>query len=93
MQASRVSKIVPIFRDMVFEPELLWSMGEAHDRACKQLNRVDDLAKQAVAQRIIHLAMSGERDATVLCDRVFDREANLVIAWKEVAIDVTCTES
>lgn len=66
---NAMPNVVPIFRDMVFEPELLQTMGEAHERACQQLNRADEFAKETVAQRIIFLAMAGERDAAVLCDR------------------------
>jgi hypothetical protein len=64
-----MSDILPIFKNAAFEPELLHTMGEAYDLACKQINGVGDVVKEVVAQRIINLVASGERDPAVLCDQ------------------------
>jgi hypothetical protein len=59
----------PMSRDAVFEPETTQAMGIAFERACIELRltgQSDPLGK-LLADHIIELARTGERDPDVLC--------------------------
>lgn len=59
----------PRARDAVFEPETTHAMGIAFERACTELRltgQSDPLGK-LLADRIIELARTGERDPEELC--------------------------
>ena len=49
-------------RDGAFDEDATRVMGEAFDAACKELGEISDLAREAVADRIIATAKRGERD-------------------------------
>jgi hypothetical protein len=51
-------------------------MSMALDDVCKSLNILDGPAREVIAERIIALAVTGERSPTILRDRVL-REAGL----------------
>jgi hypothetical protein len=55
-----------------FDPETMRLMGRAYEMALISLRLVDrgDIANNVVAQKIIELAKSGERDPEQLCEGV-----------------------
>ena len=59
----------PMLRGAVFEPETTQAMGVAFERACTELRLTDqsDPLSQLLADRIIELARTGERDPDALC--------------------------
>jgi hypothetical protein len=60
---------LPYFRTAAFDPDMTHVMGEAFDRACRDLHDVGqpDLIKEVIASRIIDAARDGERDPGRLC--------------------------
>jgi hypothetical protein len=65
-----MAAILPYLRDGVFDQKDIAAMSMALNDVCKCLNILDDPAREAVAERIIAVAMSGERSPTRLRDRV-----------------------
>jgi hypothetical protein len=57
--------------DRKFDPETTRVMGLAFEMAQAALRQLNGVRSpdEAVARRIIELALAGERDADVLCDR------------------------
>jgi hypothetical protein len=57
--------------DRKFDPETTRVMGLAFEMARVALRQFDGVRPndEAIAKRIIELALAGERDADVLCDR------------------------
>jgi hypothetical protein len=74
-----MTAILPYLRDAVFEQKDITAMSMALDDVCKALNILDGPAREVIAERIIALAMTGERSPTLLRDRVI-REAGLAEA-------------
>jgi hypothetical protein len=72
-----MAAILPYLRDGVFDQKDIAAMSMALDDVCKALNILDDKVREIIAERIITLAMSGERSPTLLRDRVL-RETGLV---------------
>ena len=72
-----MAAILPYLREGVFDQKDITAMSMALDDVCKSLNILDGPAREVIAERIITLAMSGERSPTVLRDRVL-RETCLV---------------
>jgi hypothetical protein len=73
--AKREERLVPIGRfleDAVFGPELVSAMGRAFEDVGAALDAAgrSDVAKETVADMIIHLARRGETDPIVLRDKV-----------------------
>ena len=64
-----MSQDLPYFRTAAFDPDMTLIMGEAFDRACRDLHDVGqpDLVKEVIASRIIDAARDGERDPARLC--------------------------
>jgi hypothetical protein len=64
-----LSQDLPYFRTAAFDPDMTLIMGEAFDRACRDLRDVGqpDLVKEVIASRIIDAARDGERDPARLC--------------------------
>jgi hypothetical protein len=54
----------PLIRGAAFEPELLATMSQALEAACKELQDAGrfDVVREAIAVRIIAAARAGERD-------------------------------
>jgi hypothetical protein len=71
-----MTAILPYVRDAVFEQKDITAMSMALDDVCKALNILDGPAREVIAERIIALAMNGERSPTRLRDRVL-HEAGL----------------
>ena len=61
----------PVFQNTVFNPETTRAMAEAFDRVCQSLRDASqpDIFKEVIAQQIIHVAQSGERDPDRLSER------------------------
>jgi hypothetical protein len=74
-----MAAILPYLGNAVFEQKDITSMSMALDDVCKVLNILDGPAREVIAERIITLAMSGERSPTLLRDKVL-REAGLADA-------------
>ena len=64
--------IIPFLEGASFSPEMTQAMGEAYDRACKSLRDKGqpDVVQAVIAQRIIAIAKTGERDPDQICGRV-----------------------
>jgi hypothetical protein len=72
-----VAAILPYLRDAVFEQKVIAAMSMALDDVCKTLNLLDgNPAREVIAERIIGLALNGERSPTLLRDMVL-RQAGL----------------
>jgi hypothetical protein len=72
-----MTAILPYLRDAVFEQKDITAMSMALDDVCKTLNILDGSpARTIIAERIIALAVNGERSPTLLRERVL-REAGL----------------
>jgi hypothetical protein len=58
-----------------FDPETMRVMGLAYEMTLISLRRVDrgDIANNVVAQKLIELAKSGERDPERLCEGVLEQ--------------------
>ena len=59
-----MTKVLPYFQCAAFDPDMTHIMGEAFDRACKDLHVVGqpDIVKEVIASRVINAARDGERD-------------------------------
>jgi hypothetical protein len=67
-----------------FDPETIRVMGLAYELALVALERTDWAAtptREAVAQKIIHLAKAGERDPERLCDGALKATQPTAPAW------------
>jgi len=84
-----MAAILPYLRDGVFDQKDIAAMSMALDDVCRSLNIPDGPVRELIAERIITLAMSGERSPTFLRDRVL-REAGL--ADQSGAVDWTETK-
>jgi hypothetical protein len=64
--------ITPFLNGLKFDQETIRVMGVALEMVCVALRTgdCDDDVKQIIATRIIDLAMAGERNPDVLCERV-----------------------
>ena len=64
--------IVPYLNDAAFDSEITRAMGEAYDRVRKSLHDKGQpgVVQDIIARRIIEIARSGERDPSLLCERV-----------------------
>lgn len=72
-----MAAILPYLGDAVFEQKDITAMSMALDDVCKELNILDGSpARELIAERIVALAVTGERSPTLLRDRVL-REAGL----------------
>jgi hypothetical protein len=72
--------ITPFLTEGVFDPNDIKAMSMALDDACQALNLVNgNPARETIAERIIALARNGERNPTLLRDRVLG-EAGLANA-------------
>jgi hypothetical protein len=58
-----------------FDPEVLKAMGDAYDMICSELYKGDKtpFIGEVIAERIVHLAKSGERDPQRIADMVLGR--------------------
>jgi hypothetical protein len=66
-----MATILPYLRNAVFEQKDITAMSMALDDVCKQFNILDGSpAREVIAERIIALAVTGERSPTLLRDRV-----------------------
>ena len=61
----------PFCYDASFDPETAHIMGRAFECACKALHDVGQpaMVKDVIAQRIIDIAKTAERDPNALCER------------------------
>jgi hypothetical protein len=66
-----LSTIIPFLKDGSFDPDTTRAMGEAFDRARKQLHDrgQPDVVQEIIARRIIDIARTGERDPDTMCKR------------------------
>ena len=62
--------IRPYLKDAIFEPEHVTAMGKAFDSVIRELNDrgLSPIAREVIAERIIALARTGERDPDKLCE-------------------------
>jgi len=62
---------IPFFQKTMFDTDATSVMVEAYEKACQSLDDLaqPDLAKEFVADRIIDLALTGERNPDKLCER------------------------
>jgi hypothetical protein len=69
-----MTKVLPYFRCAAFDPDMTHVMGEAFDRACKDLQVVGqpDIVKELIASRIINAARDGERDPRRLYEQALN---------------------
>jgi hypothetical protein len=68
-----MAAVIPLFKDASFEPEVTQAMAQAYDQAREQLNgSANDLVKEVIAKRIIHLAQTGVHDPIVLRERALE---------------------
>jgi hypothetical protein len=65
-----MANVINLFRDNAFDPETVSLLCAAYDKATKQLRDTGQppLVSEIIAQKIIKLAQSGERDPERLCD-------------------------
>ena len=65
-----MSKVVTLFQETAFEPEVVAVLAEAYERARKSLHDKGqpDIVQEIIAQRIIAEAKAGERDPEKLCE-------------------------
>jgi hypothetical protein len=65
---------MPIRADESYQPELIEAMRLAFHRTCEalQLTNTDDALTEIIAERIIELAKTGERDPDRLCSQALD---------------------
>jgi hypothetical protein len=68
-EIAPMGKDPPYFRTAAFDPDMTHIMGQAFDRACRDLYDVGqpDIVKEVIASRIIDAARDGERDPGRLC--------------------------
>jgi hypothetical protein len=68
-----------IWKDQKFDPETTRVMGLAFEMARVALRQFDGArpTDEAIAKNIIELALAGERDADVLCDRTARRSISV----------------
>jgi len=66
--------IRPYLKDAIFEPEHVTAMGKAFDSVIRELNDrgLPPIVREAIAERIIAIAKSGERDPDKLCALAMD---------------------
>jgi hypothetical protein len=66
-----MASVLPLFKDVAFDPELTCAMGEAFERVCRSLWDAGqpDIVKEVIARRILEIAQTGERDPVRLSDR------------------------
>lgn len=66
--------ITPFLNGTNFDPDTRRVVGIAFEMTCVALGLIDrgDLANSLVAQQIIELAQSGERDPNRLCERALE---------------------
>jgi hypothetical protein len=62
--AFTMTAVFPLFKNGAFPPEATHVMGEAFDLACLVFNdgRLPTIVKEAIANRVIAEAFTGERD-------------------------------
>ena len=62
--------VLPFFIDAGFDPEATTVMGDAFERACKQLHDrgQPEIVREVIARRIIAAAKAGQRDPELLCN-------------------------
>ena len=67
-----MATIIPFLRDQVFDQHDINTMSKALDDICRALKLPDGdhQARQVIAERVIDLARTGERNASVLRDRL-----------------------
>jgi hypothetical protein len=71
MGGSPMATILPFIRpEMAFDEYATSAMGQAFDAACAELqeNKLPNLVREIIAERIIEAAKRGERDPKRLCD-------------------------
>ena len=61
--------ILDLFHEAVSDPEMVKTLCEAYEKACKSLHDTGQpqIVNEIIAQRIIALAQKGERDPDLLC--------------------------
>jgi hypothetical protein len=69
-----MTKVLPYFQCAAFDPDMTHIMGEAFDRACKDLHVVGQpgIVKEVIASRIINVARDGERDPRRLYEQALN---------------------
>ena len=60
----------PFVKGASFDPEHVKAMGEAFDSAIRELD--DSVGREVIAEQIIALAKTGERDPDKLCEMAMD---------------------
>ena len=66
--------IRPFFKDATFDPEHVKAMGKAFDSIIRGLRDRGQsrVVREVIAERIVALAKTGERDPDKLCERAKD---------------------
>lgn len=68
-----MARVIPLFKNDSFDPDVTQAMAQAYEQACQQLNgSANDLVKEVIAKRIIHLAQTGVRDPIMLRERALE---------------------
>ena len=64
--------IIPFLNGAAFDPELVKAMGIAFDLATRSLHDKGQppLVQEVIAEQIIEIAKTGERDPDKICERV-----------------------
>ena len=69
-----MSTILPFLKGAAFSPEVAQIMGEAFDRARRDLHDggQPDVVQEIIAKRIIDLTAWGERDPEIIASKALD---------------------
>ena len=63
---------LPLFSQASSDPHVIDVMGKAYAKACKMLHDrgQPSIVQEVIAQRIVEIAKTGERNPDLICDRV-----------------------
>ena len=66
-----MNKIIQLFQDTAFDPELIQLMGQAYDKACQAMHESGQpaIVREIIAKKILQAANKGERDPGKLCEQ------------------------
>ena len=66
-----MNKIIQLFQDTAFDPELIRLMGQAYDKACQAMPASGQpaIVREIMAKEILQAANKGERDPRKLCEQ------------------------
>ena len=66
-----MNKIIQLFQDTAFDPELIQLMGQAYDKACQAMHESGQpaIVREIIAKKILQAAHKGERDPGKLCEQ------------------------